>query len=73
MILGTDWSVGPLYAHVSLWFNRQLEAGGIDEHDTGVFGDELEPMWAVGYDFKKFHFLSQLKWFQSRMFFVRLA
>lgn len=41
MILGTDWSVGPLDAYLSLWFNGQLEAGGVDEHDTSVFGDEL--------------------------------
>ena len=52
MILGTDRSVGPPDAHPSLWFNGQLETGGIDEHDTGVLSDELKTMWAVGYDFK---------------------
>ena len=41
MILGTDRSVGPLDAHLSLWFNGQLEAGGIDEHDAGVVRDQL--------------------------------
>ena len=73
MILSTDRSVGPLDTHPSLWFNGQLEAGGIDEHDTGVFGDELKTMGAVGYDFKEFHFLLFLIRFRSRKFFVRLA
>ena len=58
MILGTYRSVGPLDAHLSLWFNGELETGGVDEHDAGVIGNKLKTMWAVGYDFKKFHFCS---------------
>ena len=67
MILDTDRSVGPPDAHLSLWFNGQLEAGGIDKHNAGVIGDELKTMWAVGYDFKKFHLFLFLIGFQSQM------
>ena len=71
MILGTDRSVGPLDAwHLSLWFNGQLKARGIDKHDTGVLGDELETMGAVGYDFKELHFCS-LPFFLIKVVFER--